>query len=128
MPSVRSLISLFVNEDKAVLALETEGGPLELTMSPATAAEIAHIIADGLRGQGEPQAGRNAGRMLYPGQLSPLRIETIPAALGLEAKFVIEAQSAGGTTLTYRLPRESVERWIAGAQDQLQRRRRPSRH
>lgn len=118
---VTGLSSLNVQTKEIGMVVETADGSIRLGVPPDLAAEIVHIITDGLlmlrRGEVPPKAGH----LLVPGRLEPLRLETIPCALGLEEKFVLQAKSEGATSLTFRLSPARTREWIANAIAEIDR-------
>ena len=125
---VEAVQQLHIREDGATVTLKGRNRDLLLTLDIDTLEELTQLMADALLKRRSGEFDRDAGELLVPGELSQCTVESIPAALGFEEKFVLQARSEGATTLTFRLSLPSVERWILSAQQQIAQRKARSRN
>lgn len=117
---IAELVQLHVRGADMFLLLKTEeGGTLALRLPPNVDKEIVHIMADGLRSRSGSEFDPEAGHLLVQAHVQPPRVERAISPLGLQEKFVLEAQSEGATRVTMRLSESSVRNWIDGMERQL---------
>lgn len=113
------LVQAHVTGDRLSLLMKSGPETFTISLTIGAARELTHVMADALAVQERGLPDEKAGELLVPAELSPLRIETIPGALGLEEKFVLQAQSKGSTNIVMRLSTQSVQTWIDDAQMQI---------